>query len=177
MKDNFTTLDTWSPLEAVVETPSTWTTDDNGLHITAIGGWNHRAVKDDLPTNFTVEYKVKMGNPTGSFPKAGIIIGDLGSVVPNLILGLDHASGGSSVVKFIPGRAGGEWHNFGISGFDVTKWQTIRLKKDGDAIYIYNNGMRVYFEQGDHINNIQGKLGLFAESCDADFEFISFKED
>ena len=171
--ENFENFDNWQPK---AEPASTWITDNDGLHVTARSGWHHRLVRETVPTNFTVEYKVKLDNPTSAYPKAGLFIGELGDGVPNLILGLDHYDGGSTVVKFIAGRPGGEWHNFGVSGMDVKKWQTIRLKKIDNAIYIYMDGIRVYFEQGDHIENIQGKLGLFAEGCQADFQFVSFKE-
>lgn len=183
VKEDFTNLDNanttnWLNLDQLTTTtPSTWTTTNEGLQVTAQNGWNHRAVMQPVSQNFTVEFKVKVSNPIGTNPKAGIMLGDLGDGVPNLILGLDHYDGGSSIVKYIPGRTGGEWHNFSTSGLDVTKWQTIRLKKVDNAIYIYLDGIRVYFEQGSYINNLQGNLGIIVEACTADFEFVSFKEE
>ena len=172
--DNFENFDKWEPKASP---SSTWTTNNDGLHVVALGGWHHRIFKETVPANFTVEYKVKLDNPNSTYPKAGLVIGELGKDAPSFILGLDHFDAGHSIVKFIQGRPRDEWQNFGVPDLDVKKWQTIRLKRVDNAIYIYMDSERVYFEQGDYITSIQGKLGLYVEGCDADFEFISYKED
>ena len=157
--------------------PSVWTPSENGLNVVANSGWNHRALGDAIPENFTVEYKVKINSANSTYPKAGLMIGELGGDAPSMILGLDNNGGGSSIVKFIKDRPGGEWQNFGVSGLDVHKWQTIRIKRAGDNMYIYINGIREYYEKGDYVANMQGRLGFIVEGCDTDYEFISYKTD
>ncbi|NOX64207.1 MAG: hypothetical protein GXO85_00065 [Chlorobi bacterium] len=174
-KDTFKTLDAWGPKAAPA---STWTTNGNGLQVYAHKGWNHRAIlADTVPKKFTVEFKVKLQNPNSGFPEAGIFIGELGNDPPKMVLALDNYGGGSAIVQYIQGRPHKEWIDYGPPDFDVNQWQTIRLKKDSDNIYVYVGGTRISFEKGSYITNIQGHLGIWVEGCNADFEFISFKKD
>lgn len=172
--DKFDDLTLWEPKPAL---SSTWTGSDSGLNVSAKSGWNHRIIRQTVSENFTTEFKVKMIEESSTFPKAGIFIGDLGGDVPKIWLALDNFNESNVIAKFIKGRPGGEWQNLGIPGMDVKKWQTIRLKKNGNAIYIFVDGIRVFFEQGEYVSNIQGNLGLSVEGCEAEFEYIAYSED
>jgi hypothetical protein len=178
--DNFETMDRWERLENDGEDQglaSVWTPSEKGLNVVARSGWNHRAMWEQVPDNFTVEFKIKMGEVEGEFPKAGIIIGELGGDAPKMILGLDNHNNTSTIVKFIQFRPDSEWANLSVPELNVHKWQVLRLKKEGENIYIYLNGIRVYYEKGGYIANIHGRLGLFVESSVCDYEFISYKAD
>ena len=176
VKDDFTNMDNWSNLEEVTTTPpSVWTPGEDGLTVVAQEGWNHRAMWETLPENYIVEFKIKMGEPISTFPKAGIVIGELGDSTPKMILGLDNYAGESSIVKYIQSRPGDEWQNFKIPELNVKEWQLIRLKKTEDNIFVYINGYLAYYEKGEYIANMQGRLGLIVEGCEAYYEFLSYK--
>ncbi len=177
--DDFTNMDNWSNLDKIpVLPPSEWTLNDTILNVVASYGWNHRATGDVVSGDFTIEAKVKMNSTNSPFPKAGIMIGQLGGDAPSLIFAIDanpDVNNGNSVVKFFPNRPGGEWQNIIPNDFDSNDWHLLRMRKVGNVMYVYVDGVRVFFEKGDYISNINGKMGLIVEGCDADFEYVSIK--
>jgi len=170
--DDFMNLDAWGPKPSPA---STWSTETKGLKVFARSGWHHRAVTDMVAENFIAEFKLKLHDALGTYPKAGIMIGGLGGDVPRLIYGLDNYDGSSTVVKFIQGRPDGEWHNLDVDGLNVNEWQVLRVKKEGNTLVFYKDGLEYYREQGDHILGIQGQLGIIVEGCEADYDYISYK--
>ena len=181
VKDDFSDLDNsdmgnWSNLdqhEVTPEPPSVWTPSDEGLHVIAKQGWNHRAMGDMVSENFTVEFKVKMYNSEGLASRAGIMVGELGNGEPSMVIALDNSNGGNSMAKFLGGALG----NFGAPDLNVNNWQTIRVQKSDDNLYIYINGTRAYYQKGDAITSIYGRLGMYVEGAEAEFKFISYKAD
>lgn len=181
VKDDFSDLDNpdmgnWSNLNqhnVTPEPPSIWTPSDIGLHVIAKQGWNHRAMRDMVSGDFTTEFKVKVYNPEGLTSRAGIIVGELGNDAPSMIVALNNTNGGNSVTKIVGGVLG----NFSTPGLNVNDWQTIRVQKIGDNLYIYVDGIRAYYEKGVGIENIYGRLGMYVEGCEAEFEFISYSAD
>jgi hypothetical protein len=179
VKDDFTDMDNWANLDKIpVLPPSKWTLNDTILNVVASYGWHHRAVGEVVSGDFTIETKVRMNSTNSRYPKAGIMIGELGDDAPSLIYAIDanvDVNNGNSVVKFFPGRPGGEWSNVVPNDFNSNDWHSLRLDKIGDVMYVYVDGVRVFFEKGHYISNISGKMGLLVEGCDADFEFVSYK--
>ncbi|MEN8248782.1 MAG: hypothetical protein ABFS32_07600 [Bacteroidota bacterium] len=183
--DNLTLIeDNWYNLDLIPDmAPSVWETTEEGLNVIARYGWNHRRVSDVTIAqgqDFTAEIKVRLNEGNARFPKAGLMLGDLGNDSPGFIFGLDNnvdVNEGNSAVKFIRGRPGGEWSNIIPSQFDISKWHVLRVSRIGDSMYLYIDGNRVYFEKGTHIGIIEGTLGLLVEGCDADIEYVSYKFD
>lgn len=177
---NWINLDQYNTVGGI---PSVWTTTENGVNVVAADGWNHRLVTDNVITqgqNFTAEIKLKWNNSNSRYPKAGLLIGELGNDAPNLIFGFDNnvdTNEGHSVVKFIKGRPSGEWSNIIPSPYNISEWHTLRITRIDDSMYMYIDGIRTYFEKGAHISALQGKLGLIAEGCDADMEYLSYSAD
>lgn len=182
VKDDFSDLDNpdmgnWSNLnqhEVTPEPPSVWTPGTDGLHVIAKEGWNHRAMGEEMVSgDFTTEFKVKVYSPEGLTSRAGIIVGELGNDPPSMIVALNNTNGGNSVTKLVGGVLG----SFSTPGLNVNSWQTIRVQKVGDNLYIYIDGIRAFYEKGAGVANISGRLGMYVEGCEAEFEFISFKAD
>ncbi|MCK5788621.1 MAG: hypothetical protein KAH32_06460, partial [Chlamydiia bacterium] len=185
-KDDFSDLDnkdqtTWTNLDQhEVEKPkvTVWTPTPDGLNVVAYAGWNSRAMFTNItsvPESFIYEFEVRLTNPNGDFPKASIMVGELGNVVPELLVGLDLEGGNNSVVKFINGKP---WIKLQSpeGEIDVKQFHKIRVTKNKDELFVYIDGNRAHYEKGDHINNIQGRLGIQVENCEADYKFVSFKE-
>ncbi len=180
VKDDFSDLDkadmgNWSNLDQKqTETapPSVWTIDD-GLNISSLAGWHHRAVKNVVDANFTAEIKLKLNSSISAYPKVGLMVGDLGGGVPALLVGIDNNSDvndGNAIVKFLNG-----WANIVPPNINIKQWNVIRITRIDDSIFIYFNENRIYYEKGSHITAISGMLGILSEGCDADIEYISYK--
>lgn len=177
VKDDFTDMDNWENLDkTAVIPPSEWTVTEESLNVVARYGLNHRAMWDAVPENFTTEFKIKIDNPNSSSPKAGILVGELGDGVPECYVGLDFEGDNNSVVKYINGKSVIKLKS-PAGEFSVKNWHTIRVSKLQDELFLYLDGVRIHFEKGSHITNIQGKLGVFVEGCEADFESVSVKEE
>lgn len=177
VKDDFTNMDNWTPLDKIpVLGPSEWTLKEESLNVVARYGWNHRRMSEIVvPENFTTEFEIKINDVNASYPKAGIMIGELGDAVPELLVGLDLEGGNNSVVKFINGQP---WIKLKSpeGDIDVKSYHTIRVTKNADELFVYIDGNRAHYEKGAHVANIQGKLGIMAEGCEADFKSLSYTE-
>ena len=181
VKDDFSSLDNadggnWTNLNQHAvspDPPSVWTPSADGLHVIAKQGWNHRAMGDMVSGDFTTEFKVKVYNSEGLTSRAGIIIGELGNDEPSMIVALNNTNGANSVTKMV----GGALTNFSATSLNVNEWQTIRVQKVDDNLYIFIDGIRSYYEKGTGVENVSGRLGMYVEGCEAEFEFISFKAD
>ncbi|MEN8250707.1 MAG: hypothetical protein ABFS32_17370 [Bacteroidota bacterium] len=167
--DDFITLDNWGPKPTIA---SEWDTEGKGLKVFARQGWHHRAVGENVSENFIAEFKLKMHDALGMYPKAGIMIGELGDGEPQMLFGLDNFDGGSSIVTFIQGRG---WKNIEIEGLNVEEWNVLRVRKQDDDIIFYKDGLEFYRETLSI--GVQGKIGMLVEGCSADYEYVSYKSE
>ena len=186
VKDDFSDLDNenmgnWTNLNQHPNAeggPAVWTPSADGLNVVALVGWNHRAMKENLMVteSFTCEFEVSLNNPTGDSPKAAVMIGELGNNVPELVVGLDLEGGNHSVVKFLNGKS---WIKLQSpeGPINVQQFHKIRVTKNKDELFVYIDGNRAHYEKGDYVANIQGRLGVLVEDCEADFKSISYKAD
>ena len=174
--DDFTNMDNWKNLDAIpVMEPSKWEITDEGLNVVARYGLNHRAISDYNVQDFTAEIKIKIDNPNSLNPKAGLMIGELGDGLPKILVGLDLEGGNNSIVKFIDGKT---WIKLQspAGAIDCTQWQLIRVNRIKDELFIYLNDIRIHYEKGDYLYDVNGKLGLLVEGCEADIEYVSIKK-
>ena len=171
--DPFTNLDDWEYLKG------TWTPGPDGLTLIAGSRLQDRAKHKDvivaLESSFTYEFEVRLYEPTGKKPKAGVMIGELGRSAPPIFIGLDFEGENHSVVKYL--KVGGLSIKLQSPNgpIDVAQFHTIRVTKEVDELFVYIDGSRAHYEKGDQISSIEGGLCIAAESCTAEYKFVSYK--
>lgn len=139
------------------------------------GGFKKELCNINTAGNYVVEVTAKLMNLGTSiaFPKYGVVVSDngLASADNGFYAFIDDKSKVLATISRVNG-AWGTWQNSALPNWDMRKYHTLRIRKNGDFFEVWFDGMR---KQGRTVTGLgAGKVGFVTEDCHADFGWLTW---
>ena len=107
------------------------------------------------------------------FPKYGLVVSDNGNPTSDtgFYIFIDDNSKVLATVRRLNG-VWGTWQNAALPNWDMTKYHTLRVRKNGNTFEIYFDGMLKMTRTVTGLG--AGKVGFVTEDCHADFGWLTW---